>query len=214
MTISRFFRHYLLSPLGVSVVLLSALLSAPIAIFNPLLLAIAVFPLIWLALSLLMLVTGIGGRSVLRERDRSRWEDNSETMFRLAADARRLSAMRLPDAGLKKLAGLAGLRAAEYHAACLKYKTHNPVATQAVAECLETLDAWLQQRNQEASDRHYGDLSLAAEDQPQQSGTDSASLVVRTGALIEDRIAVITKASADISGAIPAADRLSIQEEL
>ncbi|MBU0936611.1 MAG: hypothetical protein KKI09_06415 [Spirochaetes bacterium] len=213
MTISRFFRHYLLSPLGVSVVLLSALLSAPIAIFNPLLLAIAVFPLIWLALSLLMLVTGIGGRSVLRERDRSRWEDKSETMFRLAADARRLSAMRLPDAGLKQLAGLAGLRAAEYHAACLKYRTHNPVATQAVAECLETLDAWLQQRNQEASDRHYGDLSAAAEDQ-QQSETGSASLVERTRALIEDRIAVITKASADISGSIPAADRLSIQEDL
>lgn len=221
MNIRDFFKHYVFSPLGLLVLALSLGGALTAAVLASLWLAILIFPLSYLMLSLPLMVSGFGARSIVREQGRSRWTQQAETLPDLLAAAKRLAAFRLSDPDLKRLAGRLGMATQEYVAACQKARSIDPVASHAVLESLEILDAWLEDHDSLAKNRHFGpliDSSVPTAATP----TDAAMIEAEPNETVTQRalgllaacLDRVEKASLELSGGLSAADKLAIKEEL
>jgi hypothetical protein len=209
MRLRDFFRHYLFSPLGILSVLASLGIATLAGFWGPLGLAVAVFPLSWIVISLLLMFTGVGIRSVTGEQDRSRWTEQAASLATIAAAGKRLATLRLPDAELKQLSGLLALKTQQYVTACQKAKSISPIASHAVQESLEILDDWLETRDTQAQNRHFGAVTASG------VASDVADeLKTKTLDLLQLRLHLIIRGTGELSGGLSAEDRLAIKEEL
>lgn len=204
MKIGQFVKLFIFSSLG------AALLSGGLAVgalfwyLISLPVGAAALITVWLGGGFILFSKGTGGSAVIRERDRHRWQQEAARLETAAGKARRLGRMRLPDPEMKRLAELVSIRAATYYAECLKQKTYDPAANNAIEECVQISDAWLGHRDQLAGARHFEGLEQG----------DTEAISERSRSLLQDRLKIIEAATLELSGGLTSADVLSIKEEL
>lgn len=152
----------------------------------------------------LALLTGIGPRQAVAERDRLLSSDARERLDGLRKTVTRLAALRMPDPALKSLIDLAGLKAGSYLTACARSGSRDPRAEDAINECLELADLYLKELDDDATERRFG-----------QADDDAfADAAGRVAGELKGRIALVEKAILDLDGGLGSEDRLSIKEQL
>jgi len=152
----------------------------------------------------LALATGIGPKAAAAEAERRAALAGRERLEAARKDALRLSALRVPDPGIKSLVELAGLKAGSYLAACARSGSRDPRAEAAIADCLELADAWLKELDDSAVERRF----RLPDDDPFADGRE------RVAAGLRDRVAILDKAALDLDGGLGREDRVSIKEQL
>ncbi|WP_460050517.1 hypothetical protein [Spirochaeta dissipatitropha] len=204
MKIGQFVKLYIFSSLGAALLTGSISIGALVWYLFNLPFGIAAVITVWLGGSILLFSKGSGGSAMIGERDRQRWQQEADRLESATGKARRLGRMRLPDPEMKRLAELTSIRAAAYYAECLRKKTYDPAANNAIEESVEIADAWLGHRDQLAGARHFEGLEQS----------DTESITERSRSLLQDRIKIIEAATLELSGGLTSADVLSIKEEL
>lgn len=149
-------------------------------------------------------ISGLGSRMASAEADRHAWSAAKGHLAAAKASRDRLASMRVPDQEIKALLELAATRGAAYLAACETARSRDPVAEDALAECVSIADLYLKELDGAATERRYG---LADAD-------PFADARARTAAALRDKAAMVEKAALDLSGGLSPADRMGVKESL
>lgn len=151
--VSRFFR----SPLGLTLLFASAavafLLTAVkvVAPFG----AFILFLLLVLCSGAVLFTTGLGARSVIKERDREREERDARILGGIAAARKRLALLRLPDPEVDRSLQALVVVAGEYLTATVKGRDRDPLIEDAILSSVETMESYLQIRNAHAASSRF-----------------------------------------------------------
>lgn len=209
MSIPGYLRLYILSPAGAAILAGSLAVGAVVAWLWFPAAGITAVPFAWLCGSYLLFRRGIGAQAVIQERDRQRSRIDSAAMESAANRTRRMASLRLSDPDVRKMASLAGIKAGEYYSRCKKHGGYSPEAGHAIEECLQILDAWLAEQDSRSTVRRF-----AADSPGTTSDTSLEELKQRSLSLLQDRIAIIERASRELAGGLTTGDRLSVMEDM
>lgn len=205
MEIREFSRAYAKSPLGIAsfFVAVGAALAARLGgatMALSLLAALGAFA----ALAILGLALGIGQRAAAAELGR---EAGAKAAARLseAADARkRLAALRLAEPRVASARDLLVLEAGSFVEDCARAGSYDPEGVAAVVDSLALVDAWLKEADESSIERRF--------DLPDANPFPEAA--ERTARVLREKAALVASRRAAVTGEIPVADRIAIEEEL
>ena len=152
----------------------------------------------------IVMVSGLGSTMASSEMDRRAWSAARGHLAAAKEARNRLASMRVPDPEIKALLELAATRGVAYLAACESARSRDPLAEDALAECVSIADLYLKELDGAATERRYG---LADAD-------PFADARARTAAALRDKAAIIEKAALDLSGGLSPADRMGVKESL
>ena len=204
MQVRQYIRNYAFSPLGLAnggLALLAGLAAGSnTGILVGVLSALASFA----AVFVLALYSGLGPRFAAAEGERRQWAATKEHHAAARAGQKRLASLRVPDPAVKALVDLAAMQAGMYLSACDKARQRNPLAEDAIAECLELVDLYLKELDDASTERRY---ALADNDA-------FADAQERVSAALRDKAAVLEKARLDMEGGLHREDRMAIKEQL
>jgi hypothetical protein len=159
---------------------------------------------LWGLESFILIQTPIGAKAIVAARDRENAERAEGAVAAAQADYERLSVLRLADPELAKTRDYLAQMAGEYLAAAKRQRTHSPVADQLIREGLETIDLFLKESDEAATEKRYG---LADADPFADAKTRvQNSLLEKASALREERIR--------IDGGLPPVLAYEAKEEL
>ena len=150
---SLFFR----SPLGLTLLIVSAaaafLLTAAkmVAPFG----AFLLFLLLVLCSGVVLFKTGLGARSVIKEKDREREERDARILGGIAAARKRLALLQVPDPEVDRSLQALVLAAGEYLTATVKGLDRDPLIEDAILSSVETMESYLQIRNAHAASSRF-----------------------------------------------------------
>ncbi len=204
MTMRELSKYYMLSPAGA----ISVLVAVAVAVLVGSAANASLGALSGLGALIVILLagffSGLASGFALGEKNRRIWLAERALLEKVRQAQARLCGMRIADPGIKKLAETVALKAGEYYAACVKQKTHDPLASFAAEECLELLDVFLTELDETSSEKRF-DMADA---------NPFADARERISAALNDRAAIISKSTLDILGGLSAGDRLEIKEQL
>jgi len=156
------------------------------------------------ALNVAAVVTGVGSRAAVGRSERLAWLDGRERLEAARKAAARLASLRLPDPDMARLAGFVALRARALVDLSERKKTRDPVAEDAVSECLEMLDLYLKELDDRSTERRYG----VADDDPFKDAK------ARVEAGLAERVAIIEAGILRMDGGLTREDGMAIKETL
>jgi hypothetical protein len=152
----------------------------------------------------LALYSGFGPRSAATERERRLWAAGKERLAVARAKQKRLASLRVPDPAVKQLVDLAAMKAGMFIGACEKARQQDPLAEDAIGECVDLVDLYLKELDDASTERRY---SLPDDD-------PFANAAGRVSAALHDKIALLEKARLEIEGGLQREDRMAIKEQL
>jgi hypothetical protein len=204
MQLSRYIKDYSLSPLGIAnggIALLAGFVVGSLTGFMAGLLSGAAS---LVAIFVLALYSGSGPRFAAAEQERRLWAAGKERLAVASAKQKRLASMRVPDAAVKQLVDLAAMQAGMFIGACQKNRQRDPLAEDAISECVDLVDLYLKELDDASTERRYA----MPDDDP------FADAVQRVSAALRDKVAMLEKARLDIEGGLQREDRMAIKEQL
>ena len=203
-SLKKHFLYFILSPLGITCLLLSVGLGIGLSLGWRPFFGLAVGAGMFLFLLLLTFFSGAGAKSAVEEQGRRFYLDIEEKLAQVEIARQRLATLRLNNPELKKLTTLASLRVADYLSACRKEKTHDPLASEAALECVEIADLYLAEQNEASLQKRF-----LSEEAPEQ-GTPQE----RFKSVLKSRIKLLSNATSGILGILSPKEELAIKEEL
>ena len=204
MQLRRYIRNYALSPLGLANGGLALLAGLAVGSITGILVGVLSALASLGAVFVLALYSGLGPRFAAAEGERRQWAANKEHLATARARQKRLASLRVPDPAVKALVDLAAMQAGMYLSACDKARQRNPLAEDAIAECLELVDLYLKELDDASTERRY---ALPDND-------PFADAQERVAAALRDKTAVLEKARLDMEGGVHREDRMAIKEQL
>lgn len=206
MTSTRdFLRWYVRSPLGLSVLAVSAAAGTVLGFFGTAIpLAVGSGAGLFLAASAVAFASGFGAKAAVRERDRDLEVSRAAGIAAAAKDRDRIAALRIRDPALAAASAAFALVFGEYLDACRREGTRDPRADYAAREVLEALTVYLRELDGTAIERRF-DLA-DADPFPEAKARTLAFLKERTDYVRERRLSV--------DGGLGGSDKLAIREEL
>lgn len=200
----QFMGNYLSSVVGIASV--AAAFAAGFVAYRSFgILAAAIVCLVAFALILaLTLVTGLGSRAAVAERDRRTWMENAAHLEESGSAAARIASMRIPDSFVKTAAELVALRSRIYIEACKNARSRDPRADEAITESLHILDLYLKELDDASTERRFG----LPDDDP------FVNARKRVTVALGDKAALLEKAAMDVSNGIDRGDDMDIKETL
>jgi hypothetical protein len=154
--------------------------------------------------SLLAFASGLGAKAALKEGERRAWLAASVRLEQARKDARRLASFRIPDPAIKEMAELTALRARAYLDQCVRVRSHEPRANDAIRESVELLDLYLRELDDASIEKRY----KLNDDDP------FADARERVRAALADKAALLEKYALDLGPGIGREDQMSIKESL
>ncbi len=152
----------------------------------------------------LLTLSGVGPKAAVREGERRNWRAMEAELEAARKLSVRLGSLRVPDKDIQTLVSLCALRARTYMDACLRARSIDPRALDAVRDCLETTGIYLRELDDGATERRFG-----LEDNDPFAGAKE-----RVSAALADRAAVLEKALLDLGSGIEREDEMTIRESL
>ena len=204
MQLRRYIRNYALSPLGLANGGLALVVGLAVGSITGILVGVLSALASLAAVFVLSLYSGLGPRFAAAEGERRQWAANKEHLAAARAGQKRLASLRVPDPAVKALVDLAAMQAGMYLSACDKARQRNPLAEDAIAECLELVDLYLKELDDASTERRY---ALADND----TFVDAKE---RISAALRDKAEILEKVRIDIEGGMHREDRMAIKEQL
>jgi len=99
--------------------------------------------------------TGLGTRSVIKEKDREREERDARVLGGIAVARKRLALLRVPDPEVDRSLQSLVVAAGEYLTATVKGRDRDPLIEDAILSSVETMESYLQIRNAHAASSHF-----------------------------------------------------------
>jgi hypothetical protein len=169
--------------------------------------AVLVFAVAGSAATLALLMSPLGVRSVIAEKERDRSDRDARVLGGVAAARKRLSLLRIRDEGVKAALDALVLAAGRYLESAVRSDKRDPIAEDAVIGAVEAVDDYLRMADAASSaDRHRTSGSA-----------DSGSAGVGAGPA-ERTVRVLIAAAEEIEARLAhedsAADRMAAREEL
>lgn len=149
-------------------------------------------------------VTGIAARQALAARDAAKRRSDSLVLEEIAARRERLAALRVREEGLRKAIDRVVIAAGEYVAAAGEHGRRDPLAEAALGDSIELVDLYRAEADERARERRF-DLPDA---------DPFADAETRVVSALEEKAQAIARATGEISGLLPAVERMEIREEL
>lgn len=153
---------------------------------------------------LVLTASGLGSRLAVAGMERRRWAEAQGHLEAVRANRDRLGTIRIVDDEVKAMLRLAAERATRYLAVCASARSHDPLAEDALADCLSIADLYLKELDGASTERRY---NLPDAD-------PFADARTRTVAALRDRLAILDKSILDLEGGLTSADRMEIKETL
>ncbi|NLJ45983.1 MAG: hypothetical protein GX430_05425 [Treponema sp.] len=198
-------RWYVRSPLGVSVLVVSAAAGAALGFAGAALpIAVGTGAGLFLAASAAAFVSGAGAKAAVRERERDLEASLAAGIAAASKDRDRIAALRIRDPNLASAAAAFALAFGDYLDACRREGTRDPRADDAAREVLEALTVYLRELDGTAVERRF-DLDDA---------DPFPDAEARTLAYLKERTAYVRERRLAIDGGLGGGDKLAIREEL
>lgn len=157
-----------------------------------------------IVIAALALLSGLGPRFAVAERERALARAAAAGLEGIKRQVMRLASMRVPDECVAEAMQLVALKAAAYASSRTRSGSLDPVADHAVGECVELVDLYLKELDDQSTERRYG-----AEDND--AVPDAKSRVVKA---LRERAELLDRAALALEGDTPREDQLSIKEQL
>ncbi|MBU0926116.1 MAG: hypothetical protein KKA67_00045 [Spirochaetes bacterium] len=149
-------------------------------------------------------VTGLGSKAASAEAARRAWASSRRYLAEAKERRTRLATMRVPDPEVKALLELAATRGSAYLTACETARSRDPLAEEALADCVSLADLYLKELDGASTERRYG----------LEDADPFADAKARTVAALIDRAAVIANSTLALSGGLSPADAMDVKERL
>jgi hypothetical protein len=187
---------------GALIVLAVTLLSAALG-WKPWEWAVAALAL-WALASFVLIQSKLGATAIVRARDRERALSAERANAQAQLACERLARLRLPDEDLIKTRDYVAQSAGEYLAAAKRQKTHSPVAAERIADSLQTIDLYLKEIDEAATEKRYG----------LKDSDPFADAKVRVENALLENARVLREERIRIDGGLPPALAFEAKEEL
>lgn len=148
-------------------------------------------------------VSGLGSRLAVKERESRLWAETRKKLEQTKEVRKKLATMRVPDSDIQELLRLASMKGLSYIAACEKYKTREPKACNALAECIELSDIYMHELDGSAIEQRF---KIADQD-------PFALAKQRTINALQERIKIVEDANTFLRGGPPSM-HMEIKESL
>jgi hypothetical protein len=135
---------------------------------------------------------------------RSSGDRNREKIDEAAEMRKRLSFLRIADAGVAEAVSYFSLVAGEYIEGCRAAGLYDPVANDAFRDSLEVVTAYLRELDRESTEKRFNDKAEKPE----------AGFGARVVLALKENARIVRERLATISGELSPADTLDIREEL